>query len=99
MANNNNSYSEEEKELFKQYDEETGKKAVWRGKVTQGFKDWKDELENFEIDELEEIEEAIEAVEAFTPHSFPISPVVILHSLYKQNRYPRQLYSLVFILN
>jgi DNA-directed RNA polymerase subunit A' len=33
----------DENELLKQFEEETGKKAIWRGKETKGYKDWKNE--------------------------------------------------------
>ncbi len=29
--------------MQKQYEEETGKKAIWRGKLTKGYNDWKNE--------------------------------------------------------
>lgn len=58
-----NKYSEEDKELFEQYEEETGKQAVWKGKLTKGFKDWKSQpIEIPEYDETEDMEEAIEEV-------------------------------------
>jgi len=33
----------DENELLKQFEEETGKKAIWRGKETKGYLDWKNE--------------------------------------------------------
>ena len=57
MANNN--YSEEDKQLFIQYEEETGKQAIWRGKVTKAFKEWRYSL--FEEEEVEkEITEEVD---------------------------------------
>lgn len=67
--NNKNSYSVEEKELFEQYNIETGKQAIWKGKATNGFKQWKEELKNkpaeveIEIPEYDETEEMTEAVQ------------------------------------
>src|SRR4030042_3180062 len=40
MANKNNEEKYNEKEI-KKYEEETGKKAIWRGKITDSFKKWK----------------------------------------------------------
>ncbi|MFW9828234.1 MAG: response regulator [Candidatus Thorarchaeota archaeon] len=36
-----NDLTKEEKKEMKQYEKETGKKAVWRGTITEGFKKWK----------------------------------------------------------
>ena len=33
----------DEDELIRQFEEETGKKAIWRGKETKGYLDWKNE--------------------------------------------------------
>jgi hypothetical protein len=33
----------DENELLKQFEAETGKKAIWRGKETKGYLDWKKE--------------------------------------------------------
>jgi thiamine pyrophosphate-dependent acetolactate synthase large subunit-like protein len=33
----------DEETLQKQYQKETGKNAIWRGKLTKGYKDWKNE--------------------------------------------------------
>jgi hypothetical protein len=38
-----------EEELQKKFEEETGKNAVWRGKITQQYLDWKEE--NYSINE------------------------------------------------
>ncbi|MFX1574954.1 MAG: response regulator [Promethearchaeota archaeon] len=36
-----NVLTKEEKKEMKQYEQETGKKAIWRGVITEGFKKWK----------------------------------------------------------
>ncbi len=33
----------DENELLRQFEEDTGKKAIWRGKETKGYLDWKTE--------------------------------------------------------
>ncbi len=59
----NNSYSEEEQELFKLYSKATKKQAVWKNKITQGFKVWKKEQKAVgEVEETEDMEEAIKEV-------------------------------------
>jgi uncharacterized protein YdaT len=45
---------ENKTKLMETYEEETGKKAVWQGSVTKGFKDWKD---NLKTDTLEDVSE------------------------------------------
>ncbi len=57
----NNIYSEENLPLFAQYEDETGKKAVWKNKITAGFKAWKEERES-EVSEVEDMKVAIEEV-------------------------------------
>jgi len=60
-----NSYSKEEQELFELYSKATKKQAIWKGKITNGFKAWKKEQEIVsEIDETEDMEDAMEAVKA-----------------------------------
>ncbi|KKM75104.1 hypothetical protein LCGC14_1393560 [marine sediment metagenome] len=36
---------DQEKTLMKQFEDQTGKHAVWRGKKTKGYQDWKDKLD------------------------------------------------------
>ncbi|MFX1455660.1 MAG: response regulator [Promethearchaeota archaeon] len=36
-----NSFTEEERKEMEQYEQETGKRAVWHGNITEGFKKWK----------------------------------------------------------
>jgi len=38
--------SEEEKQLMAQFKKETTKNAIWGGKITKGYKEWKKNLEN-----------------------------------------------------
>lgn len=54
----NNKYSDEDKQLFIQYEEQTGKQAIWRGNVTKAFKEWRNSL--FEEEEVEEVTEEID---------------------------------------
>jgi len=57
MAKKN--YSEEELKLHKQYSKETKKQAVWKNKLTQGFKKWKKELQEQPTEE-QEVEKGLE---------------------------------------
>ncbi len=62
---NKKKYSEEEQKLFKLYSKATGKQAVWKNKITNGFKAWKKEQEVVDkVEETEDMEEAMEAVKA-----------------------------------
>ena len=38
--------SEEEKQLMARFKEETDKNAIWAGKITKGYKDWKKKLKS-----------------------------------------------------
>lgn len=33
--------TEDEDSLIKQFEKETGKHAIWRGKITKGYEQWK----------------------------------------------------------
>ena len=44
MASDKNTLIVENKEDITQYEKETGKKAIWRGVITEGFKKWKQGL-------------------------------------------------------
>ncbi|MFX1395399.1 MAG: hypothetical protein ACFFAH_17830, partial [Promethearchaeota archaeon] len=44
MASDKNPLIVENKEDINQYEKETGKKAIWRGVITEGFKKWKQGL-------------------------------------------------------